>query len=89
MTPGTISAWLGIITTIAVGAARITTLENAKDTQVQWTAELSAVTKRHEERLQQLERSSEMLERVHQLEMRLKVLEVETTQQEAKSRHAR
>lgn len=89
MTAGNISAWLGIFTTIAVGAARITTLENAKDTQVQWTADLSTVTKRHEERLQQLERSNELLERLHQLEMRLKVLEVETSQQEAKGRHAR
>lgn len=90
MTPGNISAWIGIVVTIATGAARITTLENAKDTQVTWTAQLSEATKRQEERIGALERSNAQLERIHALELRLRVLEVEAAQAEAnKARHGR
>jgi len=89
MTAGNIAAWIGILSTFAVGVARINTLEIAKDTQVTWTAQLSETTRRQEERIQAIERNNLMLERVHTLELRLRVLEVEAAQQEAKGRRAR
>ena len=88
MTPGNIAAWLGIISTLAVGVARVTSLESARETQVALTAQLSEVTKRHAERISELEKSHDMLERVHQLELRLERLETEEARP-PRGRHAR
>lgn len=73
----TIATWLAIATTLAAGYARFVALEEARDNGVHWITELSIEQKRLEERVSALERDRVMLERIHQLELRLGALEAQ------------
>lgn len=84
MSPQTIVTWLSLATAVALGAARFNSLEEAKGNNVKWIADLSEVTKNHESRVQALEKSNDMLLRLHALEVRL--VELETREKEHRRR---
>ena len=71
----TISTWLAILTALAAGYARFIALEESRDNATKWITELSAEQRRLSERVDVLERDRSMLERLHQIEMRLAGIE--------------
>jgi cell division protein FtsB len=73
----TVATWLAILTTLAAGYARFVSLEEAKENHVKWITELSVEQRRLEERISALERDRALLERIHQLELRLGAVEAQ------------
>lgn len=71
----TISTWLSILAALGAIWARFIALEEKAENQLRWITETSGEVRRLKERVEALERDRVMLERVHQLELRLGALE--------------
>jgi Mg2+ and Co2+ transporter CorA len=75
----TIAKWFGIIVTIGVGFValytRIHSLEEARDGHANVLTEHRLEIRKLGDRVSELERSREMLERVHSIELRLGSIE--------------
>jgi hypothetical protein len=78
MSAEAISKWIGIVAALGAIWARFIALEEARDNQVRWITELSGEMKTANEHIAALERDRAMLERVHQIELRLGSIEERT-----------
>lgn len=68
--------WLAIVTAIAAGYARFIALEESRDNAVKWISEQTHEIEALKDRVSALERDRVMLERVHQIELRISTIEV-------------
>lgn len=71
----TISIWLTIVSAIATGYARLASLEESKLNQERALTDVRGYLTAAEGRISALERDRALLERVHQIELRLGSME--------------
>jgi cell division protein FtsB len=93
MSADAVGKWIAIVVAlggaIGTGYTRIVTLEEARENHVVALTELRQDNKKLEDRVSDLERSREMLERVHKIEMRLGSIEDLLRSERAQSRKSR
>lgn len=75
MTAQTVCTWLAIVSAIAAGAARFSALEERQSGSVTWITQLSAESKDQRERIEKMREDGTILERLHQIDVRLERIE--------------
>jgi TolA-binding protein len=78
MDPKTLVTWLALASAIATGAARIQSLEEAKTNAVRGLTAANSEIEQLRARIEHLESDSNMLEKLHQLDLRITSIEART-----------